>query len=119
MSHDSRIALTRDGMSLSRLVFGARRLLDGPVRPDADQVARLIGNAVDLGLTSFDHADIYGSYEVEAAFGAGLARWQGRREAIELISKCDIVLATNQIEMPMFNTSARTMRNKQKNILAS
>lgn len=91
MSHDSRIALTRDGLSLSRLVFGASRLLDSSARPDADQVARLIGTAVDLGLTSFDHADIYGHYEVEAAFGAGLARWKGKRDSIELISKCDIM----------------------------
>ncbi len=92
MTYDSRIALTEDGLSLSRLVFGAWRLLDGPVRSDADAVARLIGIAVDLGLTSFDHADIYGNYEVEAAFGAGLARWAGKREDIELISKCDIML---------------------------
>ncbi|ESW83563.1 MULTISPECIES: hypothetical protein [unclassified Mesorhizobium] len=28
MSHDSRIELTKDGVSLSRLVFGAWRLLD-------------------------------------------------------------------------------------------
>lgn len=92
MSHDSRIALTRDVLSLSRLVFGASRLLDSAARPDADQVARLIGTAVDLGLTSFDHADIYGHYEVEAAFGAGLARWKGKRDSIELISKCGIML---------------------------
>ena len=43
MSHDSRIKLTKDGVSLSRLVFGAWRLLDSAARPDADQVARLIG----------------------------------------------------------------------------
>lgn len=79
MSHDGRIALTSDGLSLSRLVFGAWRLLDGGVRPDADQIARLIGTAVDLGLTSFDHADIYGNYEVEAVFGAG---WRTGRESV-------------------------------------
>ena len=109
MSHDSRIALTRDGVSLSRLVFGAWRLLDGGVRPDADQVARLIGTAVDLGLTSFDHADIYGNYEVEAAFGAGLSRWRGKREEIELISKCDIMLASAnrpQNRLKHYDTSA-------------
>jgi predicted oxidoreductase len=94
MSHDNRIALTQGGLSLSRLVFGAWRLLDGAVRPDAEAVARLIGIAVDLGLTSFDHADIYGNYEVEAAFGAGLARWKGKRDSVELISKCDIMLAS-------------------------
>lgn len=43
MSHDSRIKLTKDGVSLSRLVFGAWRLLDSAARPDADQLARLIG----------------------------------------------------------------------------
>ncbi len=57
-------------------------------------MARLIDTAVDLGLTSFDHADIYGGYAVEEAFGAGLARWKGRRDGIELISKCGIMLAT-------------------------
>lgn len=92
MSHARRIVLTKDGLSLSRLVFGAWRLLDGDARPDAEAVARLIGTAVDLGLTSFDHADIYGNYEVEAAFGTGLARWTGKRDSIELISKCDIML---------------------------
>ncbi|WP_395680288.1 aldo/keto reductase family oxidoreductase [Inquilinus sp.] len=94
MTHDRRIVLTEGGPTLSRLVFGAWRLLDGPTRPDVDGVARLIAGAVDLGLTSFDHADIYGGYAVEEAFGEGLARWGGRREAIELVSKCDIMLAT-------------------------
>lgn len=94
MSHDRRVVLTTDGLSMSRLVFGAWRLLDGDVRPDAEAVARLIGTAVDLGLTSFDHADIYGNYEVEAAFGKGLARWEGKREDVELISKCDIMLSS-------------------------
>ncbi|MBB6464357.1 putative oxidoreductase [Aminobacter lissarensis] len=92
MTTPKRIELTAGGLSLSRLVFGAWRLLDGQ-SPDADAVARLIDTAVDLGLTSFDHADIYGGYAVEEAFGAGLARWKGRRDGIELISKCGIMLA--------------------------
>ncbi|PLP58105.1 oxidoreductase [Mesorhizobium loti] len=91
MAIEKRIALDAQ-LSLSRLVFGAWRLLDMPERPDAQAVARLIGMAVDLGLTSFDHADIYGDYQVEAAFGAGLAAWKGRRENVQLISKCDIML---------------------------
>ena len=82
MSHDSRIALTRDGVSLSRLVFGAWRLLDGDARPDADQVARLIGSAVDLGLTSFDHADIYGNFEVQASEAGRWLRIRPVRPAI-------------------------------------
>ncbi|PWK72658.1 aldo/keto reductase [Aminobacter sp. AP02] len=91
MASERRIELVPGGPSLSRLVFGAWRLLDGQ-KPSADAVAKLIYTAIDLGLTSFDHADIYGGYEVEEAFGAGLARFKGRRDSIELISKCGIML---------------------------
>ena len=95
MSYEKRIELDAQGLSLSRLVLGAWRLLDGTERPDAAAVARLIGDATELGMTSFDHADIYGNYGVEAAFGEGLKRWSGRRESVELISKCDIMLKSN------------------------
>ncbi|WP_269930543.1 aldo/keto reductase [Aminobacter sp. HY435] len=91
MAGARQIELVNGGPVLSRLVFGAWRLLDDG-RPSPEDVARLIGTAADLGLTSFDHADIYGNYEVEAAFGAGLARWGGRREDIQIISKCGIML---------------------------
>ena len=92
MSHERRIALNADGLSLSRLVLGAWRLLDAEERPDASAVARLITGAVELGITTFEHADIYGDYGVESVFGAGFKYWAGPRESIELISKCDIML---------------------------
>lgn len=95
MTAASRITLT-ESVSLSRLVFGAWRLLDQPQRPTAGDVARLIAAAIDHGMTSFDHADIYGGYQVEAAFGEGLADWRGDRSKIELISKCDIMLKSPQ-----------------------
>lgn len=106
---ERRIALDSAEVSFSRLVFGARRLLAGPQRSDAKAIAKLIAAAVDLGLTSFDHADIYGNYEVEEAFGAGLKHWKGRRDGIELISKCDIMaVSANRPEnrLKHYNTSA-------------
>lgn len=96
MSIEKRIPLNSDGLSLSRLVLGAWRLLDQGAKPSAAEVARLIDEAIALGLTSFDHADIYGNYGVEAAFGAGLAGWSGKRQSIELITKCDIMLTSDQ-----------------------
>ena len=40
---------------------------------------RWIEQALDLGITSFDHADIYGGYPVETAFGQALgAGWDYR-----------------------------------------
>jgi predicted oxidoreductase len=44
------------------------------------------------GVSSFDHADIYGGYAVEALFGEALALKPGLREQMQLISKCGIKL---------------------------
>jgi predicted oxidoreductase len=55
----------------------------------------LIGNTVELGITTFDHADIYGNYTTEAAFGTAIAeRGSSFRDKIQLISKCGIRLKT-------------------------
>lgn len=42
------------------------------------------------GITTFDHADIYGGYTTEAAFGKAFAKSTIERESIQLISKCGI-----------------------------
>ena len=47
---------------------------------------------IDRGVTSFDHADIYGGYSVEALFGEALALRPGLRAQMQLISKCGIKL---------------------------
>jgi predicted oxidoreductase len=45
---------------------------------------------LDRGITSFDHADIYGGYTVEALFGQALALSPGLRQRMQLITKCGI-----------------------------
>lgn len=79
------------GLTLSRLVFGAMRL-PNPEQPDPAKIASLIEHALSLGITTFDHADIYGGYAVEEAFGSGLQAWAGERSNLELVTKCDIML---------------------------
>ena len=51
---------------------------------------RWIEQCVALGVTSFDHADIYGDYSVEALFGEALAVAPGLRERLQIVSKCGI-----------------------------
>lgn len=58
------------------------------------ETARWIEGCLDLGVTSFDHADIYGGYDVEARFGAVLAAHPGLRERLQIITKCGIRLVT-------------------------
>lgn len=51
---------------------------------------RLIKECLSLGITTFDHADIYGGYTTEAEFGKAFSQSGIKREQIQLISKCGI-----------------------------
>ncbi|WP_452224881.1 aldo/keto reductase [Lacinutrix chionoecetis] len=55
----------------------------------AEMTKRII-HCVDHGITSFDHADIYGDYSTEADFGKAFSKSGIDREKIQLISKCGI-----------------------------
>lgn len=81
-----------DGPELSRLVWGAWRALKSAETDTPEKLARLIEGCLELGITSFDHADVYGGYRTEALFGAALREWGGDRGRIELVTKCGIGL---------------------------
>lgn len=53
---------------------------------------RWIEQVLELGITSFDHADIYGGYGVEALFGEALAAAPGLRQRLQIVTKCGIRL---------------------------
>lgn len=63
----------------------------GPADIDAAEAA--IHAALDIGITVFDHADIYRHGKAEAVFGEVLARTPGLRGRVVLQSKCGIRLA--------------------------
>lgn len=58
------------------------------------QRVQFIEQCLELGITSFDHADIYGDYGVESLFGDALRLQPSLRDRIELISKCGIKLVS-------------------------
>lgn len=76
---------------LSALVQGTWRLAD--TGWSAADTLRWIEQTADQGVTSFDHADLYGGYRGEALFGEALAGAPGLRERLQLVSKCGIRLA--------------------------
>ena len=53
-------------------------------------LVRWIEDALALGITSFDHADIYGDYSVEAQFGQALDAAPGLRRRLQVVTKCGI-----------------------------
>lgn len=51
-----------------------------------------IHDIVDRGITTMDHADIYGKYTCESLFGDALQLTPNLREKIEIVTKCGIIL---------------------------
>jgi predicted oxidoreductase len=81
-------------MNLSPIVAGCWRMDSWGWTP-AQRLA-WIESCIELGVSSFDHADIYGGYTVEGLFGEALALKPGIRRNIQLISKCGIQLVSAQ-----------------------
>lgn len=53
-------------------------------------MSALIQHCLSVGISTFDHADIYGGYTTEAEFGKAFIASGVKREDIQLISKCGI-----------------------------
>lgn len=56
------------------------------------QMVELMEYCVSIGITTFDHADIYGEYLNEADFGEAFLQSGIDRSTVQLISKCGIQL---------------------------
>ncbi|MEG5678874.1 aldo/keto reductase family oxidoreductase [Enterobacter asburiae] len=83
-----RITLAPQGPEFSRFVMGYWRLMDWNMSPL--QLASFIEEHLDLGITTVDHADIYGGYQCEAAFGEALKLVPALRDRMEIVTKCGI-----------------------------
>ncbi|MCR1320070.1 aldo/keto reductase family oxidoreductase [Enterobacter soli] len=83
-----RITLAPRGPEFSRFVMGYWRLMDWNMSPV--QLASFIEEHLDLGITTVDHADIYGGYLCEAAFGEALKLVPALRSRMEIVTKCGI-----------------------------
>lgn len=77
-------------LDVSRLVYGLWRLGDDSDTSPA-HVQRKIEACLAQGITTMDHADIYGGYTGEAIFGGALKAAPQLRERIEIVTKCGIV----------------------------
>ena len=51
---------------------------------------------MEMGITSFDHADIYGDYSCEKIFGDALRLQPSLRKDMQIITKCGIKLRSNR-----------------------
>jgi len=81
-------------LDLSRIVAGMWRMTEWDMTPQ--QRLDFIEQCIALGVTSFDHADIYGGYGVEGLFGEALALKPSLRSQIQIVSKCGIKLISGR-----------------------
>ncbi|MFN2289712.1 MAG: aldo/keto reductase family oxidoreductase [Anaerolineae bacterium] len=88
------LQLAPGGPQVSRLVWGLWRLA-GWHLCDAELLG-LVHACLDLGITTFDLADIYGDYACEGIFGRALALEPGLRQRIQLVTKCGIKLVSDR-----------------------
>lgn len=85
----------KDGVEVSRIVYGMWRLASDPDRSPAHVQAKLEA-CLDQGVTTIDQADIYGDYESEGVFGDMLRAAPALRDRIEIVTKCDICLLSDK-----------------------
>jgi predicted oxidoreductase len=85
-----RISLSTSGPTVSRLAYGVWRLADDPAGKTPARIQAKIETCLECGITTFDHADIYGGYVCEGLFGQVLKRVPSLREKMEIVTKCGI-----------------------------
>ncbi|WP_372645288.1 aldo/keto reductase family oxidoreductase [Ancylomarina sp.] len=81
-------------LKLSRIVQGHWRLADWKL--SNQQLLKLTEQSIELGVTSYDHADIYGNYSCESLLGDALSLKPSLRNEIQIISKCGIKLKSDK-----------------------
>ncbi|WP_422083029.1 aldo/keto reductase [Ulvibacterium sp.] len=74
----------------SRIIAGAMTWGQWGKQLSKNEIADLMNHCLDVGITTFDHADIYGGYTNETDFGEGFVQSGIAREEIQLITKCGI-----------------------------
>jgi predicted oxidoreductase len=84
--------LLKENILFSRIALGFWRLNEWKM--NTRQTLDLMEKAIGMGITTFDHADIYGGYTCEEMFGKALSEKPSLREKMEIVTKCGITLVS-------------------------
>lgn len=91
----------------SRIIAGTMTWGNWGKQLSTDEMIALMNSCLELNITTFDHADIYGDYTNEEQFGKALQNSSVSRENIQLISKCgiqfDAKIRSNKVKHYKYN----------------
>jgi predicted oxidoreductase len=102
-----KIYLSDAGPKVSPAVYGFWRW-SAEVDNTAATMEKIVNLCLELGINTFDHADVYGSWKSEEVFGKVLAQKSFKREDIVLFTKCGLNIpnpGNPDIRIVHYNTS--------------
>ncbi len=77
-----------EGLEFSRIIHGQMRIRDWNLSPG--DLLKFAEQIMEIGIDTFDNANIYGDYSCEALFGQALQLKPSLREKIVIVTKCGI-----------------------------
>src|SRR5262250_1909291 len=86
-----KIYVSDSGPKVSPAIYGFYRWNDELLQ-DSNAMERIVNLCLELGINTFDHADIYGSYRCEEMFGNVIKQKSIKRGDLVLFSKCGVNL---------------------------
>jgi predicted oxidoreductase len=87
-----KVHLGENGPEVSPVIYSFWRAMEDPDGISYDTIKSKLKACIDLGITTFDHADNYGEYQVEELFGKALKEVSVKREDIVISTKCGVKL---------------------------
>ncbi|HEX2534577.1 MAG TPA: aldo/keto reductase, partial [Chitinophagaceae bacterium] len=113
------VYLSDAGPRVSPAIYGFYRWHEVGRNP-ADIMERILDVCLELGINTFDHADIYGDYQCEELFGQVMKQRSIPRERLVLFSKCGLRLPHSSVpgvRVPHVDTSSAHIRESVDNSL--
>lgn len=106
--------------NFSKIIAGVMKWGQWGAKLQQPEMTRLIEECVDIGVTTFDHADIYGGHTTEEEWGLAFQNSNIQRERIQIITKCGIMMPSDQrphIRNPHYDTSVgHIIRSAEKSL---
>lgn len=113
-----KIYLSDSGPKVSPAIYGFYRWHESEVT--VTKVEQIVNLCLDLGINTFDHADIYGGYKAEEVFGKVISNSSIKREDIVLFSKCGLNLpheSRPDVRVQYYDTSKKHILESVENSL--
>ncbi|KHJ37637.1 oxidoreductase YdhF [Pedobacter glucosidilyticus] len=114
-----KVYLSDAGPKVSPAIYGFYRW-NNDAENTAANMEKIVNLCLELGINSFDHADVYGNYQCEELFGEVMRKKSFKREDIVLFTKCGIRLphaSQPDVRIKHFDTSGKHIIQSVENSL--